>query len=194
MSEAEVIDVEAQEAPAPAKARTVARRGDAAHDLTREIEAAKILRANFADLIGEDEEFAADMIEGETNLNEMIGKVVEQIAADTSAVAGMDEFIQRMEARRDRHKKRIETMKTALIVGLQQSGRKSFPHALATLSLRAVPSRAEITDESLVPSKFWKANDPTLDKKAVLNALKAKETVTGAKLSEPGQTIAISWR
>lgn len=167
---------------------------NAAHDLTREIEAAKILRANFADLIGDDEDFGADMVEGETNLNEMIGKVIEQIAADTAAVAGMDEFIQRMEGRRDRHKKRIETMKTALLVGLQQSGRKTFPHALATLSLKAVPPKVEVTNEVEIPTKFWKRKDPVLDRKALMDALKAKETVTGAKLSEASKTIAISWR
>lgn len=191
---AEVIDVDARDVPEQAKARAVTKRGNVAHDLTLEIEAAKILRANFADIIGDDEEFAADMIEGETNLNEVIGKVVEQIAADTAAVVGMDEFIQRMDGRRDRHKKRIEMLKEALLVGLQQSGRKSFPHALATLSLRNVPPKAEITDESAIPAKFWKPKDPVLDKKAVLDALKAKEPMTGAKLSEPGQTIAISWR
>ena len=53
----------------------------------------------------------------------------------------------------------------------------------ATISLRAVPPKAEITDEALVPSKFWKAQDPKLDKKAVLDALKGKEDVPGASLS-----------
>ena len=102
--------------------------------------------------------------------------------------------MERMDARRYRHNKRIETLKTALLIDLEQSGRKCFPHALATLSLRKVPPKAEIINEAEIPTKFWKQKDPVLDKKALLDELKAKVPVTGAKLSEPSQTIAISWR
>ena len=61
----------------------------------------------------------------------------------------------------------------------------------ATLSIKAVPAKAEITDEALLPSKFFKAQDPKLDKKAVLDALKAKEDVPGAVLSNGGETLSI---
>jgi Siphovirus Gp157 len=48
-----------------------------------------------------------------------------------------------------------------------------------------------ILDEAILPAKFWKAQDPKLDKKAVLDALKAKEDVPGASLSNGGETISI---
>jgi hypothetical protein len=53
--------------------------------------------------------------------------------------------------------------------------------------------KAIILNEADIPSKFWKAQDPKLDRKAVLDALKAKEAVAGAELSNGGETIQIRW-
>jgi hypothetical protein len=62
-----------------------------------------------------------------------------------------------------------------------------------TLSLRAVAVSVIVIDETEIPTKFWKASAPKLDKRAVLEALKAKETVPGASLSNGGQTLALTW-
>lgn len=167
---------------------------DAKRSLDKEIEAARILRENYADLIEGDEGFAADLVEGETNLNEMIGVAIEQIALDQAAIDGISEFIKRMEARKNRHEKRVEALKTAVLVGLQQAERKTLPHALATLTVRSASQSAIITDESLIPSKFWKKQPPKLDKKAILDALKNKEKVDGATLSNGGETLSMRFK
>lgn len=163
-------------------------------DLKKATEAAKILRAQFSDLIGDDEEFAADLVEGETTLYEEITRAVETIALATAAVDGTSEFIKRLEARRDKRKQLIEDLKIALHEALKYAGVESFPHDLATLSLRAVPPSVQIDDESVIPSEFWITGEPKLDKKALLAALKDNQVVPGARKSDARQAIAIRWR
>lgn len=163
------------------------------HTLHRETEAAKALLANLADVIGDDAEFAANVVEGQTSLIEAIDRAVLRLVDDEAARRGLDEMITGLCRRRDRIEARITIMRTALTVALEQAGRKKIEHPAVTLSLRPAPRSVSITDEALIPSKFWKASDPRLSKKALLEALKAKETVPGAELSNGGQTLQASW-
>lgn len=166
---------------------------DVSHTLHREILAAKTLRAQLADILGTDEEFIADAVEGETSLNEAIDAVVEFLVQDYAAINGLDVMIEGFKRRRDRIEARIDNMRTALAVALDQAGRKKVEHPAVTLSLRNVPPSLAVTDEALIPSTYWKPSEPRLDKRAVLAALKAKESVPGAELSNGGSTIAIKW-
>jgi hypothetical protein len=64
---------------------------------------------------------------------------------------------------------------------------------LCTITRKAVPPKAQITDEAQIPSRFWKRADPTLDKKAILDALKDKEIIPGAVLSNGTETVQVKW-
>ncbi|MGE0857439.1 MAG: siphovirus Gp157 family protein [Hyphomicrobiaceae bacterium] len=44
---------------------------------------------------------------------------------------------------------------------------------------------------SRIPSEFWKPQPPRLDKKVVLDALKAGAVVPGAELSNGGETLSM---
>lgn len=165
----------------------------AGHDLYRETEAAKILLAQIADIIGDDEEAKADVVEGQTNLVEAIDLAVQQLVDDMAAIKGLNDYIEKLTARKERLQDRVAHFRTALASAMEQAGRKKIDHPAVTLSLRAVASSATVTDEAAIPSKFWKPSDPKLDKKAVLAALKAKEDVPGATLSNGGQTLALTW-
>lgn len=166
---------------------------DVSHTLHREIEAAKTLLANLADVIGDDAEFAADLVEGETNLNHAIDRAVMQMVDDRIAMNGLDVVIDELSRRRARIDHRMGLMRAMLSAAMEQAGRKKVEHPAVTLSLRAVPPSVVITDDALIPSTYFKAAEPRLDKKAVLAALKAKESVPGAELSNGGSTIAVKW-
>jgi hypothetical protein len=166
---------------------------DARHDLYRETKAAEALRANFADIIGDEEETAADLVEGQTDLNEAIDTVVEQLVRYTAHVHGLNEYIDKLTARKGRLLQSIDNMRTALAAAMEQAGRKKIDHPVVTLSLRRVAPSVTVTDEAAIPSKFFKPQEPKLDKRAVLAALKDKEDVPGATLNNGGQTLALSW-
>lgn len=160
------------------------------HDLRRETEAAKTLRAQLRDIIGDDQELAADMVEAETDLHEAIGDAIGFLVSDSAAIIGLDDMIKKLKARQDRIAARIETMRVALSVALTQAGRKTFEHPCATISLKAVPAKVIVTDETVIPSKYWKM-EPKLDKQAIKSDLKDKQDIPGTQLSNGGETIQV---
>ena len=163
------------------------------HDLHRETQAARTLLAQLADIIGDDAEAAADAVEGETSLNEAIDAAVQRLVDDMAAIHGLNDYITKLTSRKDRLMARMANYRTALAVAMEQAGRKKIEHPAVTLSLRAVAPSATVTDEAAIPSRFWKPSDPKMDKRALLEALKAKELVPGAVLSNGGQTLALKW-
>lgn len=164
---------------------------DTSHNLYRETKAAETLRAQLADVFAGDEDLAADTIQGETNLHEAIGQAIELLAGDSAAIVGIDDLIEKLKKRRDRFALRIDNTRTALAVALEQAGRKSFEHPVATISLKAVGASVTVTDEAAIPSRFFNPQPPKLDKAALKAALKDKQDIPGATLGNGGSTIQV---
>lgn len=164
---------------------------DTLHALKRETEEARSLLANLKDILGDDDQAAADTVEGETSLHEAMASATSRIIELDVLLIGIDTAREQLFNRASRLKHQQSQIRTALCVAMEAASVKKLELPVATVSLRAVPRKAEITDEAAIPSKFWKAQDPKLDKKAVLDALKAKEDVPGATLSNGGMTISI---
>lgn len=154
-------------------------------------EAAKTLLANYRDVIGDDEDLALTAVEGETSLIEVITEAVARLQELDGFSAAINAQIKTLSERKSRFENQHDRIKAAVCVAMQQAELRKLELPTATLSIKAVPAKAEITDEALLPSKFFKAQDPKLDKKAVLDALKAKEDVPGAVLSNGGETLSI---
>ena len=163
--------------------------------ITRQIqiegEAARALLANIRDVIGDDEEMIETAIEGETNLKEVISDAVNRMAELEAHKTAIETLMNNLSERRSRFEDRQSRIKAAIHVAMGQGELRKLELPQATISLRAVPPKVEITDEAAIPSKYWKPRDPTLDKKAVLDALKVLEFVPGATLSNGGETISI---
>ena len=164
---------------------------DAAHNLHIQTEAAKALRANLKDIIGDDESLAADMVEGQTDINEAIQAAVALVSQDETHARAIDDHIKALETRKHRLSERARMTRTAIAIAMDQAGKKKVETALGTVSVRAVPPSVQITEEAEIPTEFWKQPEPRLDKKALLSALKNKKIIPGATLSNGGQTIAI---
>ncbi len=154
-------------------------------------EAARALLANIRDVIGDDDEMALVAVEGETGLIEAISAGVDRIAELNAHCEALDIQAKHLKERRDRFEDQAVRIKAALHVAMGHAELRKLELPQATLSIRSVPPKAEIIDEASIPSRFWKAQDPKLDRKAVLDALKAKEDVPGALLSNGGETLAI---
>lgn len=164
---------------------------DVSRNLQIQGEAARCLLANIRDVIGDDEDMVATAVEGETTLIEAIGGAVNRHQELEAHQQALETQIKALSERRSRFADQAARIKAAIHVAMGQGELRKLELPQATLSLRAVPAKAEIIDEAAVPAKFWKVQDPKLDKKAVLDALKAKEDVPGAILSNGGETISI---
>ena len=164
-------------------------RPDALH---REAQAVRDLIASLKDILGDDEDFAADVIEGQTDFVEVVNMVAGQVGVDEALVAGIAAHIKEMTAREARIATRIERRRHALAVAFQAAGIKgSLRCPLGTVGLAATPPKVIPTDEALIPAEFWTQPAPKLNKKALAAALKSGVTVPGAELSNGGVTISI---
>lgn len=162
----------------------------AIRDLARETEAARVLRENLADIIQDDED-AADFVEGQTSLVEAIELAVKQTGEDESAIEAIDSYVAKLKSRKDRLKSRIETMRAAIGVAMDQASQKKIETPYGTVTRKKVTQSAIVTDEASIPSKYWVTPDPKLDKAALAADLRAGEKVEGATLSNGGETVAI---
>ena len=164
---------------------------DEEHKLHRQIGAAIALKHSLKETLGDDDEAIRDMIEGETDLHEMIERVVMSMDEDGMLVTGLAARIDELSERKRRIENRISSKRAmveqAMVIGeVETLERPTF-----TLSLRRVPPKAEVTDESLIPSSYWQPQPPKLDKKALLGALKEGASVPGATLSNGGIALQI---
>jgi len=161
------------------------------HNLSREAEAARALLLNIKDVIGDDDDAAADAIEGETNFKEACAAAVARLAELDTHDAAISAHIETVRARRERLAKQADCIRAALAAALTQADIRKLELPTATLSRRPVAAGLVVTDEAEIPSEFWKRGDPKLDRKALLAALKNGQTIAGAGLSNGGETISV---
>jgi hypothetical protein len=166
---------------------------EAGHELHKETRAAKLLRERLKAEFAGDPELAASMIEGETGIHEAIDEAARAVFEDTGRLTALDTMIDALVIRKDRIEQRILTMRAAICVAMQEAEIPKKDLGFCTVTRKPVPQSAQITDESQIPADYWKPQDPKLDKKAVLAALKAKVEIPGAALSNGGETIQMKW-
>lgn len=143
--------------------------------LGKQIEAATILREQIASLVEGDADFLAEAIEGETSLFEQVDALVISVRRDEALSTGTDRLIKELKGRQDALDKRAE-MKRALIgSALEIAGVKKRATPAGTVTVKDVPRKVVIADESALPSRYLRQADPTPDKKAIGDALKARE-------------------
>lgn len=166
---------------------------DIEHTLQREKSAARDLLLNLRhEGAADDAELVADAIEGETNLLEAIGAALDEIdecdAIEIGCKAKSVEFSTRAAnaaARRERIRAAIEQ---AMVLTEQPSLRL----VSATVSVARRPPGLVISNEADIPARFWSPEPPKLDRKALLAALKAKQTIPGAGLDNGSVSLSVT--
>lgn len=138
-----------------------------------------------------DPKLLLDTIEGETNLAEACVFVLEQTHEDEILIEGLDAKIKELQVRKGRMEKSVADRRTIILMAMDRAGLHTIRSPLGTLSVRPTAPKATITDEAVIPARFFKPQDPKLDKAAVLDALKAGEAVPGASLSNGGIQLSI---
>ena len=159
-------------------------------ELPRQAQAARDLLAAHKDIIAGDDDFAMDVVEGQTDFVEIVNALIAQDGEDAAQIEAIQSYIDKIQARGLRINARIEKRRNALLMALQMAGLKTLRCALGSVGLRDTPPKAVPTDEALIPAEFWKA-DPKLDRRAVLAALNDGRDVPGAVLSNGGVSLTI---
>lgn len=160
-----------------------------ARRLEREIAAAATLKASLIRLT-DDTEALRDTIEGATSLHEAVRAVLVAIEDDQAMVDGITARVAELAARKARFAAHIETMRALIEQAMAVGEIKKIEADIATVSLKAVPPKAVVTDESAIPSSYFETLPPKLEMSKLLAALK-QGPVEGAELSNGGTTIQI---
>lgn len=163
-----------------------------ATELTAEVRAAQLLRARLKEEFADDPELAASMIEGETGIHEAIEAAAKAVFEDEGRIEAIHAMIGKLQTRKSRIENRVEIMRAAICVAMLEAAIKTKDYGFCTVTVKPLPPAAIIADEAAVPSEYWRPQEPRLDRRAVLTALK-QGAVPGAELSNGGETIAIKW-
>lgn len=159
---------------------------DARRDMQKELAAAGTLKFQLAEAFGEEQDLALlrDMVEGETNLDGAIDRVLEQMAMDVANIQGLEKFESTMAARRKRLGDRVEAMRSMLLNAMDILEERRIERPVALLTLKALPPKLLVTDEAEIPTSFFKQPDPVLSKKDLTDALKDRRDTLEQKLAE----------
>ena len=138
-----------------------------------------------------DEPTLLDTLEGATNLHEAIGEVV-RAALDEEALAdGLKGRLETMRGRLERIETASAKKRQVALDAMEEAGIEKILEPDFTVSLRTAPPSVVVTDPELIPEFCWIPQPPKLDRKRVLEALKAGTAITGATLSNSRVCLAV---
>lgn len=143
-------------------------------DPIKQAKAAQALRESIASVDADDETLLIDTIEGETGLFEAIDYLLTRMAVAKAGLAGIETVKGELDARKARYAKRIDTDRALIEQAMSVAELTTIERPAATLTLSARAPALRIETESDIPSRYWKAGELTLDKKALLADLKAR--------------------
>lgn len=154
-------------------------------DPAKEAIAVKGLRESLAAVDPDDETLLTDSIEGQTSFFEIVDAILERMLVNEAAVEGIEVVVKSLGARKARYEQRIKSDRALLEQAMTIAELAKIERPTATLSLSARAPSLTITEESDIPAAWWKAGDPTLDKKGLTAALKERAKALDALPQDP---------
>ena len=138
-----------------------------------------------------DEETLRDTLEGLSNLHEMLAVVIRSQQEDRVLSGALRTRIGEMQERLKRLEQRLEQKRELASQVMEQARIQKIVESDFTASLRQVPRPLVVSDESAIPSEFWKPQPPKLDRQRIGELLRGEEEVPGACLGNGGQTLSV---
>jgi hypothetical protein len=138
-----------------------------------------------------DERTLFDTLEGATNLKEAIGAVIRSALDDESLAGALKTRMNEMHDRLKRIGETAEKKRHLALAAMEEADIEKILEPDFTVSLRSVSPGVVITNEQDIPEWFWNPQAPKLDKRRLLEALKAGTAVAGAELANSRITLAI---
>ncbi len=146
------------------------------------------LAAEFPDA---DEETLADTLEGLTDLVEMIGAVTRSYLDDRAMASGLRGRIEEMQTRLRRFDHAADSKRRVLATVMERAELPRLKEPDFTLSLRRAGPSLSIQDEARIPPAHWTPQPDKLDRRGLLEHLKAGHEVPGASLSEGAPSLTV---
>ncbi|ARK23594.1 hypothetical protein SporoP37_02065 [Sporosarcina sp. P37] len=118
---------------------------------------------------------------------ESYAMVIRNIESD---VEGLKAEEKRLADRRKTMENGIKRMKLSMHDAMSSTGEKKIKGEKFTFTIQKNPPSLKLVDESLIPKEFLVEVAPSIDKKAIMERLKANEEIPGAQISQ-GESLRI---
>jgi hypothetical protein len=151
--------------------------------------------AAFADALrdefGEDDELVADMLEAETDLHDVMGRLLRAADEAGTYADGNKLLVKRYTDRRRAFEAREEAIRGVIERIMRAVGLTKLSHAYGTLTLARAGRAVHFTgDADALPDNLVRITRAP-DMAAIRAALDAGEAVEGASLTNGGETLVI---
>jgi Siphovirus Gp157 len=143
--------------------------------LSQELKAKQTLLDQLRALAVEDPDFLTDLIEGETDLLELMAAIDASIIDDEIIADGARAALDKLQARKRAAETRIELKRRLLAHTLQQIGLKTLRTPTATLTIADASLKAIAVAPEDIPARWWKPQPPKLDQDGLTKAIRARE-------------------
>ncbi|EEE48391.1 siphovirus Gp157 family protein [Staphylococcus capitis] len=107
--------------------------------------------------------------------------VIKSLETDNIAI---DEEIKRLKQRKTSNENGIKRLKETLQQVMEETGKEKFKTALNSYSIANNPPSLEVKDENVVPKEFFTEQEPKLNKKELLKAVKEGLEIEGIELKQ----------
>lgn len=141
-----------------------------------------------------DERTLYDTLDGATDLNEIITTIVRSAVDDGLMITSLKARIGQMRERLERFQRREKRKRELALAAMQHAGLNRIQAPDCTISLRKAPPALVVEDEAQIPEWFWVPQAAKMDKRAIIECLKAGDDVSGASLGETGETLSVRTR
>ena len=122
--------------------------------LERETQAAILLRENIIAELGPDEALIADMIEGETRLNEVIATLAREATRREQMAEAMKAIIQDNQSRKGSHERAAEAIRGAIARAMTSVDLNKIQLPDMTISARISAPRPKCISVEMLPKEF----------------------------------------
>jgi alanyl-tRNA synthetase len=131
--------------------------------------------------ITEDADLLADVLEGETNLDRVLEKLVDFVRDAETMMAAVKARKDDIAERQKRFERQAESGRKIIQQLMESAHQTKVMLPEATLSITAAREKAEITNVDDLPQGYFRTERKPLSKE-ILSALKAGDKVPGAEL------------
>lgn len=141
--------------------------------------------------LAEDEQLLADTIEGETNVHEMLERLLSKVRSAECMQEAIASRIEQLKQRKNAFELREQYTRKLMHRIMDAAGQRKAVLTEGTLSVRATPPAVVITNQEAIPDEFMRHPPPEPDRTRIKAAIKAGEHVPGCELSNAADTMAI---
>lgn len=139
-----------------------------------------------------DEQLKLSMLEGETELFEVIRALLDENENDDGIIAALDEQVDARAIRIERAKGRIEARKKAIMSLMDSAHETTLRLPEATLSLRTLKARPTVFDAAQLPDEFVTIETLRKPNRDAINAaFERGQPIPGVTITNGGASLSV---